>query len=39
MTQQQVEASAVNLQLLGLVVLANSIRPDSKDTITQVQDG
>ena len=39
MTQQQVEAAAVNLQLLGLVVLTNSVRPDSKETITQVQDG
>ncbi|KAL0053576.1 hypothetical protein WJX82_007835 [Trebouxia sp. C0006] len=39
MTQQQVEAAAVNLQLLGLVVLNNSVRPDSKETISQVQDG
>ncbi|DBA85718.1 TPA: hypothetical protein ACH3X1_005287 [Trebouxia sp. C0004] len=39
MTQQQVEAAVINLQLLGLVVLANSVRPDSKDTITQVQNG
>lgn len=38
MTQQQVEASAVSLQLLGLVVLTNSIRDDSKDAIHQVQD-
>ena len=39
MTQQQVEASAVDMQLLGLVVLTNSVRDDSKDTISQVQDG
>ncbi|DBA88976.1 TPA: hypothetical protein ACH3X2_000200 [Trebouxia sp. C0005] len=39
MTQQQVEAAAVTLQLLGLVVLNNSVRPDSKETISQVQDG
>jgi len=39
MTQQQMEAAAVNLQLLGLVVLNNSVRPDSKETISQVQDG
>ena len=38
MTQQQVEAAAVSLQLLGLVVLTNSIREDSKDAIHQVQD-
>ena len=39
MTQQQVEASAIDMQLLGLVVLTNSVREDSKDTISQVQDG
>ena len=39
MTQQQVESCAVNIQLSALVVLTNSIRQDSKDTISQVQDG
>lgn len=38
MTQQQIEASAVNMQLLSLVVLANNVRSDSKATITQLQD-
>lgn len=39
MTQQQVEASAVNMQLLCLVVLTDNVRPDSKATITQLQEG
>ncbi len=39
MTQQQVEASATCLELTALVVLTNSIRDDSKDTITQLQEG
>ena len=38
MTQEQVEAHAVDMQLLGLVVLTNSIREDSKKTIHEVQD-
>lgn len=38
MTQQQLEGAATHLHLLGLVVLANSLRPDSKETIGQVQD-
>ncbi|DBA94075.1 TPA: hypothetical protein ACH3X1_001723 [Trebouxia sp. C0004] len=39
MTQQQVEACAVHMQLLSLVVLTNNVRPDSKDTIAHLQDG
>jgi len=39
MTQQQVEASATCIELIALVVLTNSIRDDSKDTITQLQEG
>lgn len=39
MTQPQVEASATCLELMALVVLTNSIRDDSKDTITQLQEG
>ena len=38
MTQQQVEACAVELELISLVVLTNSVREDSKDTISQIQD-
>ena len=39
MTQQQVEACAVHMQLLSLVVLTNNVRSDSKDTITHLQEG
>ena len=39
MTQQQVEARAVRMQLLSLVVLTNNVRSDSRDTITHLQDG
>jgi len=39
MTQQQVEACAVHMQLLSLVVLTTKVRPDSKDTITHLQEG
>ena len=39
MTQQQVEACATNMQLLSLVVLTNSVRKDSRQTIHQMQDG
>ena len=38
MTQQQIESAASDLELLSLVVLANSIRQDSKDTISELQD-
>ena len=39
MTQQQIEAHVVHLDLLCLMVLTNSIRPDSEDTISQLQHG
>ena len=39
MTQQQVEACAVHMQLLSLVVVTNNVRSDSRDTITHLQDG
>ena len=39
MTQQQVEACATEMQLLSLVVLTNSVRDDSRETIRQLQDG
>ena len=39
MTQQQVEAGAINMHLLCLLVLTNNIRSDSKATITQLQEG
>ena len=39
MTQQQVELRAVDMQLLGLVVLTTSLRTDARQTVDQVQDG
>ena len=36
---QQAELNASNFQLLGLIVLTNPIRPDSRSTVTQLQDG
>ena len=39
MTQQQIEAEAVDMELLALVILTNPVRPDSKPTITQLQEG
>ncbi len=39
MTQHQVEACAVHMHLLSLVVLTNNVRSDSKDTIAHLQDG
>lgn len=39
MTQQQVEAHVTHMDLLCLVVLTNNVRPDSKETISQLQDG
>lgn len=38
MSQQAIEAAAVDLELLSLVVLANSIREDSVATIKELQD-
>lgn len=39
MSQPEIEAHALPLQLLGLIVLSNQIRPESRDTITQLQEG
>ena len=37
MSQQQVEAQAEGFQLLGLIVVANQIRQDSKTAVLQLQ--
>ena len=39
MSLAEIEAHALQLELLGLIVLSNQIRPDSRDTITQLQQG
>lgn len=39
MSLSEIEAHALQLELLGLIVINNQIRPDSKDTITQLQKG
>ena len=39
MSLAEIEAHATQLELLGLIVLSNQIRPDSRDTITQLQQG
>ena len=39
MSQQQIEARAVEVQLLALVILTNHVRPDSKPTIAELQEG
>ena len=39
MSLAQIEAHALQLELLSLLVLSNQIRPDSKGTITQLQQG
>ena len=38
MTQQQLEKRAHKLELLGLIVLTNHVRPDSRQTVTELQD-
>ena len=38
MSQQQVESRAGSLDLLGLLVLSNYLRRESKDTILHLQD-
>lgn len=38
MIRQEIESAATHLELLCLVVLTNSIREDSKDTIREVQE-
>ena len=39
LSQQQLEMQCSQIELLALVVLTNHVRPDSRDTITQLQDG
>lgn len=39
MTQRQVEAHVTHMELLCLMVLTNNIRPDSKETISELQEG
>ena len=38
MSQQQLEEKAVHLELLGLLMLTNRLRPDSKRTVAELQD-
>ena len=38
MSLQQMETAAFSFELLGLIVLTNPVRPDSKDTINKLQD-
>lgn len=38
MSQQAIEAAAVNMEMLSLVVLTNSIREDSVATIKELQE-
>ena len=38
MVRHEIESAATNLELLCLVVLTNSIRKDSQDTIREVQE-
>lgn len=37
MSQEEVEKHVNQFELLGLLVLSNHLRPDSQDTITQLQ--
>ena len=37
MSKQQLQQHAERFELLGLLVLSNHLRPDSKDTITELQ--
>ena len=37
MTQEQLERQVDRFELLGLLVLSNLLRPDSKQTITELQ--
>ena len=39
LSMQQLEMQCSRIELLALVVLTNHVRPDSKDTITQLQEG
>ncbi len=39
LSQQQAEAHATGFELLGLIVLSNHVRPDSRDAILELQRG
>lgn len=39
MTQQQVAAHASGFELLGLIVISNHARPDSRNTIVELTQG
>lgn len=38
-SQQQLEKMCTQVELLGLVVMSNHVRPDSRETVTQLQEG
>ena len=38
LTMQQAEAAVSHMSLVGLLVITNALRPDSKDTIAELQD-
>ena len=38
MSQHQIEAAASPFRLLGIIVLTNPVKPDSKDIIAELQD-
>lgn len=38
LSQKQLEKHATKLELLGLIVLTNPIKPDSRNTVTELQD-
>ena len=38
MSREELEKQVEHFELLGLLVLSNQLRPDSKDTIAQLQE-
>ena len=38
LTLPQAEASVTHMSLVGVMVITNQLRPDSKDTISELQD-
>lgn len=38
LTMQQAEAAVTHMSLVGLLVVTNALRADSKDTIAELQD-
>lgn len=38
LSQQQLEMQCSQIELLALVVLTNHVRPDSRETVTELQD-